>query len=358
MHTLNKYLFLCCFLITQLTFAQSEITVPEKQIPLLSKVSASWCPYCGTWGWDFMEALMDDNTGSSNIVTLHYSGDYRSQEAAEMTSNFGAFGQPQFFLNSTRVNVNSSTVDAARSEVKATVSQSGTASPEAQTGILAGPTNGQLNIVTKTRFFQEVSGEYYLSLYILEKSFNGPQAGRNGNSLHKNVLRFGLTDNTFGEPIATGTISAGSEVIFQKSIDLSDMTYSLENIRILSIIWKKEGNKYLVVNSNSSEQFTAGVTLLPTADRRLGKADFQFSIQPNVVSNFALLKLILPSQRKNFQAELWTLNGKKVQDIFQGQLSSGAHEWTIDRSKVEAAGMYVLRLNDGSGQMSRRVIFR
>jgi hypothetical protein len=113
-----------------------------------------------------------------------------------------------------------------------------------------------------------------------------------------------------------------------------------------------------VVNTYSTDEFVSGVTLLPTANRRLGKADFQFSVQPNVVSNFALLKLILPSQRKNFQAELWTLDGRKVQDIFQGQLAAGVHEWTIDRSIVEPAGVYIVRLNDGTGQISRRLIFQ
>lgn len=353
----NCILLVLCFLVAQFSFAQEDIQVPQKQMPLVSKISASWCPYCGTWGWDFMEALMEDNAASGNVVSLHYSGNYRSQEAAEMTSNFGAFGQPQFFLNSGLINVSSSTVNTARQDVKTNVNSLSAQSPEVQTGFLAGPADGQLNIVTKTRFFQNVSGEYYLGLYLMQKSFIGPQAGRSENSLHKNVLRYSVSGTTFGELIATGNITAGKEVIIQHAIPLTELSYDQDNIRLLSIIWKKVENKYVVVNSNTTDEFTPGVSLIPTANRRLGKADFQFSAQPNVVSDFSLLKLILPSQRKSFRVELWSLHGQKIQDVYQGPLAAGSHQWTIDRSLVDAAGMYFLRLNDGTGQISRPIIF-
>ncbi|PHN05820.1 Omp28-related outer membrane protein [Flavilitoribacter nigricans] len=359
MHALKNSLFVLGILFSVSSIAQTDLTVPQTQVPMITKISASWCPYCGTWGWDFMEALMEDNSNFSNLITAHYSGDYRSTEAAQMTSNFGAFGQPEFFFNSDRISVNASTTNQMRTEVKAMIAQKREESPVVQTGLLAGPNNGQFNVVTKTRFFQNTSGEFYLGLYVVEKSFSGPQAGRQTTALHKNVLRAGLSDNTFGEQLIAGAVGAGEEVIIQKSIALDELGYNPNDIRLLSIIWKKDGSKYTVVNTNSLSEFQAGVELLATtATRQLGEADFQISVQPNVVSDFSLLKLILPSQRKNFRVELWTLDGRKVQDIFSGQLPAGEHQWSIDRSVTTAAGVYVLRLYDGLGQISRQLIFQ
>lgn len=357
MKGLNLILLICVCSIPVLSPAQTEVSVPETQVPLVSKVSASWCPYCGTWGWDFMESLMEDNSSFSNLVALHYSGDYRSKEAAEMTSNFSAFGQPQFFLDSEHISVGFSTVNEARQAVKEAISNNSLLSPLAQTGIVAGPTSGQLNIVTKTRFFQETSGEYFLGLYLVEKSFVGAQAGRNGSSTHKNVLRKGLFETTFGEKLIAGDIAAGTEVVVQMGIALGDLGYDPNKMRILSIIWKREGTKYQVVNSNAIDQYTPGVTLLPTANRRLGRADFQFSAQPNVVSDFSLLKLILPSQRKNLRVELWSAEGRMIKTVFQGSLPAGTHQWNLERSAAEAAGTYFLRVYDHKGQISQPIIF-
>lgn len=357
MKIIIHFILLLCSLVPQSLVGQDEIQIPEKQMPLVAKITASWCPYCGTWGWDFMEALLDDNSATSNVVSLHYSGNYRSKEAAEMTSNFGAFGQPQFFLNSELIDVNSSTTSVSRENVKTNINRVITQSPEVQTGFLAGTEEGQFNIVTKTRFFQNVSGEYFLGLYLVQKSFIGSQAGRSETALHKNVLRYSFAGSTFGESLGSGAIAAGTEVLVQHSIPLAELGYDLDNIRILSVIWKKEGNKYMVVNSNITSQFTSGVSLITTGNRRFGKADFQFSAQPNVVSDFSLLKLILPSQRKYFRIELWSLQGQKIQDIYEGALSAGAHHWTVDRSMVGPAGMYFLRLYDADGQLSRPIIF-
>jgi hypothetical protein len=44
--------------------------VPETQQSLISKVTATWCINCGTWGWSLYEGLEQDNAGS-NFLTLY-----------------------------------------------------------------------------------------------------------------------------------------------------------------------------------------------------------------------------------------------------------------------------------------------
>ena len=35
-------------------------TVEAKQNTLITKKTATWCSFCGTWGWDFFENLVED----------------------------------------------------------------------------------------------------------------------------------------------------------------------------------------------------------------------------------------------------------------------------------------------------------
>lgn len=337
--------------------AQTDIPVPEKQVPLVSKISASWCPFCGTWGWDLMEGIMEDNAGVSSIISVHYSGSYRTDAGAKMTTNFGAVGQPQFFLNSDLISVSSSSAQSKRAEIKTAIEQNAAKSPVAQSGIKVGTHEGQLNILTNTKFFQQAEGEYYLGLYLLEQEFLGPQAGRTDNSLHKNLLRMNFMDNAFGELLVQGPIAADTEMFVQKSISLNDVSYSMNNISVLSIIWKKQGDRYLVVNTNQSSEIIAGLELMTTGLQPLAEADFHVQLSPNVVDQTARLQLELPSARAQFEIALWQLNGQKVQTIFQGPLGSGRHEWEINRADL-ASGIYVLQLHDGRRQWSERIVFR
>ncbi|MEZ4995557.1 MAG: T9SS type A sorting domain-containing protein [Saprospiraceae bacterium] len=353
-----RFLFLPALLLfVHLLTAQTEIPVPERQIPLLTKISASWCPYCGTWGWDLMEGLFEDNSYNSSVITVHYSGDYKTDAGAKMTSNFGAVGQPQFFLNSEKLSVSGSTADSKRSEIKTAVAANAAMSPAVQSGLVAGTYEGQFNVLTNTKFFVPADGEYYLGLYLLQKEFVGPQAGRSGDSLHKNLLRKNLTDGAFGELLAQGQISAGTKVFLQKSFSLNDIAYALENISVLSIVWKKEGNRYLVVNTNLTTDMVNNLELSTTGLRSLSPADFTVEVAPNIITETARLQLEFPSLRPQFSVELWDLNGRKVQDIYRGALPAGRHDWTITRDGL-ASGVYLLRLQDGQRQWSERIIFR
>ena len=48
--------------------------VPEVQRTLLTKVTATWCPSCGSWGWSFFEDIIEDNTGKATFMGAHHSG--------------------------------------------------------------------------------------------------------------------------------------------------------------------------------------------------------------------------------------------------------------------------------------------
>lgn len=336
--------------------AQPTIEIPQDKQPLVTKVSASWCPRCGSWGWQLMEGLIEDNQASANLITAHYSGDYRNDAAAALASNFNIFSQPQFFVNSEYIPVAYNNFEERRPMIKEAVTQSASQIPLAQTGLLAGTDGEQLNIATRTRFFQDTEGTYNLGIYLLQRSFVGYQAGYGNDAEHKNVLRGALTQEIFGEMLATGVISSGTEVSLEISVALEDIAYPMDNIQILTVIWKNDDGRYDVVNSNTSDELLENFTL--TNIGKKSAPDFSAQLAPNITTGDSRISLSLPTRRKHISVELWSADGRLVQVIFQGGLPSGEYQWTISRSNLAAAGLYWLRIHDGQSVISKRLIVK
>lgn len=360
LYTMNiRHLCLLLFCWSTLAIqAQPAIEIPENQQPLITKISASWCPKCGSWGWDLMEGLIADNRQSSSLLTIHYSGNYKNDVAVKMATNFDFFGQPQFFINSQHVPVSFNNTADRRVEIREAVARLVAQPPLVQTGILAGTDDEFLHVATQTRFFQDTAGDYRLGIYLVERRFVGYQSGHSNadEAEHKNLLRMSLTEGAFGEPIATGAVQQRSEMGITASIALADLPYALDNIQILTIIWKAVGDRYEVINTNSTTELLDNFTL--TDVRRRVVPDFTSRILPNVVAETAWVHLSLPSRRDQIRLELWSADGRRLQTIYRGGLAAGEHRWPIYRADASAPGLYFLRIDDGRAQLSRRLIFQ
>ena len=87
-------------------FAQSD-EVPNKQMSLVTKHTATWCPICGFDAWDTQKYFMDNLDGKDAFVlTAHISGSSKlySDAARELLKNFdGVFYQPEFFFNTEKI---------------------------------------------------------------------------------------------------------------------------------------------------------------------------------------------------------------------------------------------------------------
>ena len=53
-----------------------------------------------------------------------------------------------------------------------------TQSPIAQTGLLVEADGNTITVQTKTRFFQDATGDFYLGLYVIERSVIATQASQ------------------------------------------------------------------------------------------------------------------------------------------------------------------------------------
>ena len=225
--------------------------VSNKNWTLVHERTASWCPFCGTWGWTFKDSVFNKFTQDNVIFTaVHYSGDLINQSASEFDANFGGSGQPIFYVDGVNINVNSGNINQKLGETKLEVDFKSSTSVIAGVGIDAflSSSNNTLTVNAKVEFVNPVEGgDYYLGLYLLEDVQN-IQASRSGLQTHRNVLRRSLLPATFGNALKSGAINKGT--VFNVNTSVSGITASREKIKVVGIIWNKVNNKYLFFNAN------------------------------------------------------------------------------------------------------------
>ncbi len=320
--------------------AQTEIDIPETQMSLITKRTADWCPFCGEWGWTLKQGLLEDNSRDALVIVAHFSGDLQTEVAFDITSNFGGFGQPRFYLANEDQRASSGNHTEVRESIKAKVTMAALESPVAQTGILTTFDDQNLLVTTRTRFFQPGSGDYYLGMYLIEKERIAPQASLGQNAQHRNLITKSLTESSFGDPIALGSIPSGNEIEWAAGIALEDAP-DLENLIVATILWKKEDDQYFFVNTNFSDVFSrvSETTAILTTEELA-----TFKVYPTVATDFVTVELDLNRNSETAAIQLYNMNGQLVESIYQGNLSEGQHRQVWNANKGLPAGLYQLRL--------------
>lgn len=337
---------------TFFTNAQT-VDVPQSQIPVIVKVTATWCPTCGGWGWNFFENLYEDNREKAVVFADHYSGNYQNSTAQAIASNFNSVGQPVFFLNGNDENVTSSNQTNKRSYFANQVNQITQNSPDVQTGIEASYSGNNLKIKYSTKFFNTLSGEYYLGIYPIEKSVIGYQASRGQNADHRNVLRDELTGNPFGNLIASGEITSNS--IFDGSLEMDLNGYNPDNLEIATIIWKKEGNKYKVINSNIDrtveKNILSGLYESKTDKYAIDIFPTIFKLQNSIIS------INTGKSVENVKIEVFNTQGKKIYIKTIDKLSKGITKFSLNM-KSYSKGNYFVKISNKDGILkTAKIIF-
>jgi hypothetical protein len=323
--------------------------VEQSQHLLLTERTASWCPNCGTWGWALKEGLLEDNANKIVFFAAHYDGVLATMPSEDITSNFGGFSQPRFYLNHTDLNANSSNGANVRNTVKAQVEAALTAMPVANVGFDANFANGTYTVNAKVKFFQAASGEFYLGMYLIENNVTAYQASIGNNANHTAVLQESFTTSSFGNQITNGDVSAGSE--FQMSFSLPLVTVTGHDYEVVGVIWQKVNGKYQVVNV-----WKPGLVGNPSSiiePQTIGS----LSVMPTVATAQTTVAFGLNAYAPSISLDLIDLNGRVVLPVFSGSLPQGNHQFTILRERLEATGVYFVRLTSGQEIVTRKVVF-
>ena len=352
---MKSFLFTGMFVLVSLFVGAQEIEVPNTQIPLITKISASWCPHCGGWGWSFFDGLLDDNAGKAILMTTHYSGAYQTDAGQALATNFGIVSQPEFFFGTDKISANSGNYSSIIPMVNSNVSSQRSEKPMVQSGLkLSLQTNGMLKVEAKVKFFENANGEYYMGLYLVENDFVGYQSGQGNAAQHKNIFRASLMDNTYGDLLGAGMMAADSEMDMETTFDLNATALQAGNIEIIAIIWEKVGTKYEYVNANSSKNIQ-----LVSANEEVEKRVTQFTVAPNPVEKRAVIELDLANPLEAFQLKWITLDGKTVQVLSSANsISAGNHRFEIERPAAMTAGVYLLQLTSAQGTISKKILIQ
>lgn len=330
-------------------FAQ---TVPQEQRTLITKVTASWCGNCGTWGWTLFEGLVEDNPDKAVLIANHYSGDLSNTTSDEIAENWNVNSQPRFLTGNDDQSVLSSNIDAKRTAIKGIVDANFMSMPLANAGIEASITGDQLMINTKTQFFQPTTGEYYLGVYIVENGVINNQSGQGANAVHKKIMRGAVTSTTFGDLLMNGSIGMNME--FDKSFTMTvDSGWDINNLEVVTIIWQKENDDYSFINTNMVSEITETTSI---SNVLLEGASIKVS--PNVISSEAIVSIELENELKDATLQVFDLQGRKILDVYQGDLTSGNTTFTINKNSKTNNGIYFLTLQSNEKVVSQKIIFQ
>jgi hypothetical protein len=216
--------------------------------------------------------------------------------------------------------------------------------PVANSGFTAVYENGAVQVNAKAKFFKEGQGEYYLGLYLIENNVIGYQASIGNNANHKAVLRASFTQSSWGELLANGNIPTGSE--FQKTFSLPLTNAPNSNYEVVSIIWKKTGNLYDVVNVWASKIGTTTST-----EELEGISSFQ--LISSATLDAVAVRITLEQNQEQLKLENFDPQGRKVSTVFEGNLPQGVHTFEVDQ---EQPGTYFAVLTLQGKKMTRKFI--
>lgn len=337
------------------TFALNAQEISEEQWSLVTKKTATWCPFCGQWGWDFKDFLLEDFADQNVVVWMaHHSGDLMTPTAKAITDNFGSSGQPVFYLNEDNMSVNASNLTAKRMEYNENIEILNGLVPFAGVGSSAVFDGEKITSTSKVKFvFELEGGEYWLASYLVDQEVIANQASQGNNAKHENILLHAFQDSHFGEMVSNGAlIEANQEFIVEGELDFSGEQnipdYS-DGYSIVTILWSKVGDKYTPFNLNEQpiEKLVSTNDVLKSIDVaafHLGNGQINLNIKSD-------------QNITNAKVHLFDMNGRTIATKSSLQINQGANQIMLETQELNL-GTYVVVVESELGSRSIKVSVR
>lgn len=317
--------------------------------PLITKRTATWCPNCGSWGWDAMEEMIDEADDKVLVLGTHYSGGLFTPLNGDLAGNFPFLGQPAFFLNGVEQGVLSSNwedkVDAMMAEVEGINAEAA----DFDINLIASHekisnTNYKLRAkINVTSNIQDNGENYHLAIYVVRDDMTAGQAGQSGNPAHPNVPVAVFGGNSFGDPISTTEGTAGEQQLFYDF----ESSLNVNRAFLAAIVWKEidvDGEQFWeVVNTDFSENLAA----LTTSNEDLNQ-DISLKIYQRLDLN-----LQIESSIEVQQFQLLDMSGRVITSKLVNERSS-----TIDIPQSLPAGIYTAQLKTELGISTSKVFLK
>lgn len=312
-----------------------HVSAQQKGV-IVSKVTATWCPNCGSWGWNYFEALRDIYTSNPDVclIGVHHSGDLLNPTSNWFSGNLDNFYQPEFYVNNEQIDVLSFNWNQKVAELEERVSAYQMESSFVNFDFIKAYTESG-EIICKLAFgpTNKSDGDYYFGVYVFENNVANFQSSR-GMEMHPNVLRDVMSDNFYGDLYVGANQSAGSrELEFLMDIDPE---WDEDELGLVAIMWREDNGRYILQNAR------------------------------------AIYNLSLLSSQEEIQADMITVsylpNGIRLQSNLEekteyqlfspaGQLleASALTGQYIINTEAYPAGLYVLHLRNGNRVLTKQL---
>jgi hypothetical protein len=226
------YALICAVGFSSGLFAQSEWLVPKENIGMLTKITATWCNPCGTWGWEAMEGLIADYSEDHIVVSMYApsSSKLYNTAAEEIANEIGFSGTPNFAGNGLD---QGTSVASATAIVDTFASAPVIAVPAYALELVLEDT---IIIETKTKFWEGVNGKFHLQVFVVEDHVMEEQNGQTGDVAHHMVVRKWFTALDSNNVILDGSASAG-DIKEKRFMIETDAEWDWDNLYIMSTLW-------------------------------------------------------------------------------------------------------------------------
>jgi hypothetical protein len=92
------------------------------------------------------------------------------------------------------------------------------------------------------------------------------------------------------------------------------------------------------------------------ATKRLAFSDMNVTVYPNPFSNKATMEITSDADYSNVSVEVFDVDGKKVMDVFHGDVNAyQTYDWTLDGAQL-ARGIYYYRIVVGVDVLNGKII--
>lgn len=299
--------------------------------PVMSKVTATWCSNCGSWGWGFMEDMKDEFVDGPGIVLgVHYSGDLANSTAEWWASTLNSSGQPKFYMNNDLLSVNRNNWS---DEVSNVVSMADDIASAAADGrfeydrILLD--NDVLMVTVNVTAMPSGNGTINLANYVYENNVLYEQAGLSGMVNHPNVLR-----STMGPDFSGMTITDVGTYEFRMDIPAD---WDQDELGVLTVIWSDEGNG----PSINASQAVDMVSLISSSDDLLDESEFIFANEAHGIR-------ISTENSEIYNLSLTDTQGRQL-------LNSKLNGQQVIQKSELSKGMYFVTIQGKEGTLSRQI---
>lgn len=295
---------------------------------IVTKATATWCPNCGNWGWDYLEALKEKfPSGPIVLVSAHKgNSDLQTEASKWYTDNLNVSGQPKFYFDNDINSVNGGNWESELDENVQLLNDQADAAPVLvqfdQYSILSGIITAKIRVADLPP-----AADYTVATYVLENNVEYAQSGQGNDAIHTNIMRSSL-----GAPEGV-SVAPNSTITMTGNVEDD---WNVSELGLLVVLYQKEGDDYVITNST----YTPTATLANNQEL-LDAFLFSYSDEGSSL-------LISVEDENNYDFSLTDLSGKVVMnDNFSNNIR-------INKSQV-TAGMYVVTFRSENKILSQQI---